>query len=108
MATHLGNLLFVKNKVIYSEQVVILHKFLLGFKDHDRQHIDIRGDVKRYVWHINLDIIEDGVFCEKVARQYYLPQLGARSLLGALDRIEDKLMEKYKNTDKVVTEKTND
>jgi hypothetical protein len=71
---------------------------MFDFQDHIRNKIHIRGDVKRYIGHINLRMVEDGVLCGKMADAYYSPSDGTRSLLLVVDMVEEKL----------VTELTND
>lgn len=87
---------------------MVLHKFILEFQGHVRYKIDLREDVKRYIGHINLDLIEDGIFCSKLAGMHYVSAGGARSLLPVVDMVEDKLVHQYTETGDLVTEAMND
>jgi hypothetical protein len=80
---------------------------MLEFQDHVRDKIDLREDVKRYIGHINLDLIEDGVFCSKMAETHYVVAGGARSLLPVVDMVEDKMVLEYTETEDLVTEAMN-
>jgi hypothetical protein len=91
----------------HAEQAVVLHKFMLDFQDHVRDKIDLREDIKRYIGRINLDIIEDGDFCSKMAERYYIQAGGARSLLPVVDMVEDRLVRDYTDTDELVEESMN-
>lgn len=42
-----------------------------------------------------------------MANKHYNEELGARSLLEALDTIQDKLVKEYHDTDELVSEETN-
>ena len=87
---------------------MILHKFMLEFHGHIREKIDLREDIKRYIGHIDVNLIEDGMLCSKLAGMYYIPAGGARSLLSIVDMVEDKLVDQYMETDELVTEAMND
>jgi hypothetical protein len=91
----------------HAEQAVVLHKFMLDFQDHVRNNIDLREDVRRYIGRINLDIVEDGDFCSKMADRYYIASGGARSLLPVVDMVEDRLVRDYTDTDELVEESMN-
>jgi ATP-dependent Clp protease ATP-binding subunit ClpA len=91
----------------HSEAAVVLHKFVLEVQDQVRKPIDLREDVKRYIGHFNLNLIEDGEFCMKLAEQHYHHELGARSLLGVRDLMQDRLTKEYTNTDELVSEDIN-
>ena len=43
-----------------SEQAIVAHKFVLNLADQIRKPLDLRPEIKRYIVHCYLDIVDDG------------------------------------------------
>lgn len=72
------------------EQAVATYKFMREIRRKVRTDIDI--DAKEFAGHNFINYIEDGQLALHIAKEGYIPELGARSLEDAVDReVTDKL-----------------
>lgn len=72
------------------EQAVATYKFMREIRRKVRVDIDV--DTKDFAGHNHINFIEDGQLAIHIAKEGYIPELGARSLEDAVDReITDKL-----------------
>ena len=72
------------------ERAVATYKFMREIRRKVR--VDINVDTKDFAGHNHLNFIEDGQLAMHIAKEGYIPELGARSLEDAVDReITDKL-----------------
>ena len=72
------------------EQAVATYKFMREIRRKVR--VDINVNTKDFAGHNHLNFIEDGQLAMHIAKEGYIPELGARSLEDAVDReITDKL-----------------
>ncbi|KAI9709612.1 MAG: hypothetical protein M1812_007660 [Candelaria pacifica] len=91
-----------------NEQAVVVHKFILDFRDNIRRPIDLLEN--RLVGHIHLELgIQDGKISSWLAEMGYEEALGARSLQRVVQQlVHSKLADRYLEGDEVITEFVND
>jgi ATP-dependent Clp protease ATP-binding subunit ClpA len=78
----------------FEEQVVIAHKYCLELQSRVRQPIALSS--KKLLGNVVLRIVNDTTICAKLAREYYDPDRGARSLETAVrNEIESRVVGTY-------------
>ncbi|KAI3316621.1 P-loop containing nucleoside triphosphate hydrolase protein [Xylariaceae sp. AK1471] len=78
------------------EQAVVAHKFLLDLRKKVRDPVTLSSDkAGQLIGNIHLRIRRDVLVCRTLAAAQYNPDLGARSLLTAVQFVQDKLVELY-------------
>lgn len=88
-----------------AEQAVVVHKYLIEFGKEARKPVDLsNGPNKRFLGDVRLKIRKDGTLCSHLAREEYNSDLGARSLISAVDEIKDKVVQSYLEIDEEVKE----
>jgi ATP-dependent Clp protease ATP-binding subunit ClpB len=90
-----------------NEQAVVAHKFLLALQGKARLPINLKVTPPRFVGHCHVNILDDGKLCQRLAKACYTQQQGARSINNTVDKIRQKLVAKYLETDAEVTEASN-
>ncbi|KAK5687476.1 hypothetical protein LTS10_001614 [Elasticomyces elasticus] len=88
------------------EQAVIVHKALLDLARTVRQPVNLsEGPEERLLANVRLRIRRDASVCRTLAENEYHPDLGARSLNVAAEKIKNVLLEQYLKIDDEITEK---
>ncbi|KAI9710321.1 MAG: hypothetical protein M1820_002816 [Bogoriella megaspora] len=91
------------------EQAIVVHKYYLELQNQLLKQIDKTSDDPNLVGRIKLDIINDGMVCQSIARKYYVPELGARSIIGGIsESIEEKAFGEYLSIPAAISESAND
>ncbi|KAK0899333.1 hypothetical protein LTR02_009733 [Friedmanniomyces endolithicus] len=87
------------------EQSVIVHKALLEFGRKVRQPVIlVDGPNERLLGNMKLRIRRNVSVCRALAESEYHPDLGARSLLVAAEKVKRMLVDEYLNIDEEITE----
>ncbi|KAK1067517.1 hypothetical protein LTR74_006378 [Friedmanniomyces endolithicus] len=87
------------------EQSVIVHKALLELSRKVRQAVSlVDGPDERLLGNMKLRIRRDVSVCRALAESEYHPDLGARSLLVAAEKVKRMLVDEYLNIDEEITE----
>ncbi|TKA46501.1 hypothetical protein B0A54_02333 [Friedmanniomyces endolithicus] len=87
------------------EQSVIVHKALLELSRKVRQAVSlVDGPDERLLGNMKLRIRQDVSVCRALAESEYHPDLGARSLLVAAEKVKRMLVDEYLNIDEEITE----
>ncbi|KAL8673304.1 MAG: hypothetical protein Q9168_002266 [Polycauliona sp. 1 TL-2023] len=87
------------------EQAVIIHKHLLEFGRNIRTPISLtEGDGEQLIGNVRLRIRRDASVCGILAQAEYHVDLGARSLISAVDTIKTLMVEAYLGVDEEITE----
>ncbi|KAL8834149.1 MAG: hypothetical protein Q9170_003896 [Blastenia crenularia] len=87
------------------EQAVIIHKHLLEFGRHIRTPINLtEGEGEQLIGNVRLRIRRDASVCGILAQSEYHVDLGARSLISAVDTIKTLMVEAYLGVDEEITE----
>lgn len=88
------------------EQAVIVHKALLELSRKVRQPVNLSaGDEEKLLGNIRLRIRCDASLCRSLAESEYHMDLGARSLIVAVEKIKRLLVEEYLKVDEEIVEK---
>ncbi|CAJ2513917.1 Uu.00g020360.m01.CDS01 [Anthostomella pinea] len=80
------------------EQAVVAHKHLMELEERLARPIVVSRSSQRdnLVGNVRLDILNDSTICSSIARDSYVPQLGARSIFnGADDVVTAPLVSRY-------------
>jgi Ni2+-binding GTPase involved in maturation of urease and hydrogenase len=89
------------------EQAVMVGKYLQNLGNKLRQPIDIL--LNKFAGHTHLKLINDGQIAQHVAKHYYMPEIGARSLDTAVDtHLKYKLARAIQAVPELVTVESND
>ncbi|KAK1025108.1 hypothetical protein LTR33_017792 [Friedmanniomyces endolithicus] len=87
------------------EQSVIVHKALLELGRNVRQPVSlVDGPDEKLLGNVKLRIRRDVSVCRALAESEYHPDLGARSLLVAAEKVKRMLVDEYLNIDEEITE----
>ncbi|KAK0309977.1 hypothetical protein LTR01_004175 [Friedmanniomyces endolithicus] len=87
------------------EQAVIVHKALLELGRKVRQPVSlVDGPDEKLLGNVKLRIRRDVSVCRALAESEYHPDLGARSLLVAAEKVKRMLVDEYLNIDEEITE----
>jgi len=87
------------------EQAVIVHKHLLELGRNIRTPINLtEGDDEQLIGNVRLRIRRDASVCGILAQSEYHTDLGARSLISAVDTIKTLMVEEYLSVDEEITE----
>lgn len=87
------------------EQAVIAHKYLLELGRDVRRPVNLSaGPDERLIGNVRLQIRRDASLCTQLARDGYHPDLGARSLITAVDSVRDMLVNAYLEVDEKIRE----
>ncbi|KAL8694790.1 MAG: hypothetical protein Q9218_000636 [Villophora microphyllina] len=87
------------------EQAVIIHKHLLEFGRNIRTPISLaEGEGEQLIGNVRLRIRRDASVCGILAQSEYHVDLGARSLISAVDTIKTLMVEAYLGVDQEITE----
>lgn len=82
-----------------------MHKYLLELDQNVRSAIDLSdGPDEKLLGNVRLRIRRDASVCKKLAEAEYHSDLGARSLINAVDAIKALLVEAYLNVDEEISE----
>lgn len=85
---------------------MIIHKHLLELGRHIRSPINLtKGDREQLVGNVRLRIRRDASVCRNLAQSEYHTDLGARSLISAVDTIKTLMVEAYLAVDEEISEK---
>ncbi|KAK3636661.1 hypothetical protein LTR56_000846 [Elasticomyces elasticus] len=88
------------------EQAVIVHKALLELGRKVRQPVNLSGGPEeKLLGNVQLRIRRDATVCRTLAENEYHPDLGARSLNVAAEKIKQMLVCEYLKVDDEITEK---
>ncbi|KEF63731.1 uncharacterized protein A1O9_01709 [Exophiala aquamarina CBS 119918] len=88
------------------EQAVIAHKYLLELGRDVRNPVNLStGSDELLIGNIRLRVRRDASVCRKIAENGYHPELGARSLITAVDTIRTLLVDAYLAVNEEITEK---
>lgn len=86
---------------------MIVHRYLLELGRNVRKPIKLTEDENEHlIGNIRLRIHRDASVCGILADNEYHMDLGARSLLGAVDEIKTAMVEEYLAVDDEITEAT--
>jgi len=78
------------------EQAVVTFKFMRDLRTSVREPINV--EAKNFAGHMHLNFVDDGKIASCLAKDFYMPELGARSLETAVDcHVEQKLVEEFMN-----------
>lgn len=81
------------------------HKYLLELSRKVRTPINLSvGHDERLLGNVRLHVRKDSSVCRTLAEAEYSPDLGARSLITAVDSIEDMLVNAYLGVDEKIVE----
>jgi ATP-dependent Clp protease ATP-binding subunit ClpA len=89
------------------EAAVIHHQFLRSLEDQIRLPIDLHNKPARPIGHIHLSMVKDGDLCKFLSENYYIRDLGARSIHNCVDGLADELFMLHTASDEEITEATN-
>lgn len=84
---------------------MIVHKYLLELGRHVRAPVNLTsGEHERLIGNLRMRIRRDASVCGILAESEYHTDLGARSLLSAVDTIKTLLVEEYLAVDEEIVE----
>jgi hypothetical protein len=87
------------------EQAVVVHKYLLELSHKVRNPINLSvGPDERLLGNVQLHVRKDYSVCHTLAEAEYSPDLGARSLIAAVDSVEGMLVNSYLDVDEEIVE----
>jgi ATP-dependent Clp protease ATP-binding subunit ClpA len=87
------------------EQAVVVHKYLLELGTTVEGAVDLsHGSKERLLGNIRLRIRRDASVCKILAQSEYHSDLGARSLINAVDSIKNLLVQAYLDVDEEIRE----
>ncbi|KAI9687019.1 MAG: hypothetical protein M1822_002429 [Bathelium mastoideum] len=86
------------------EQAVIIHRHLLDLGRSIRSPISLTPSSERLIGNIRLRIRRDASVCKLLAKDEYNTDLGARSLLTAVEGIKTLMVEEYLGVDEEIVE----
>ena len=87
------------------EQAVIVHKNLLELGRSVRKPINLtEGEHEQLIGNMGLRIRRDATACRILAQAEYHTDLGARSLITAVDTIKTLMVDAYLGVDEEITE----
>ena len=87
------------------EQAVIIHKHLLELGRNVRTPINLQeGEGEQLIGNVRMRIRRDASVCRLLAQSEYHTDLGARSLISAVDTIKTMMVEAYLSVDEEITE----
>lgn len=85
-----------------------MHKYLLELGESVEGPVNLSfGPREKLLGDVRVRIRRDASFCQFVAKAEYHADLGARSLINAVDTIKGLLVEAYLEIDEQVVESTN-
>jgi hypothetical protein len=90
-----------------TECTILMHRFILDFIRDMRSPIDLRSGAKKFFGHCRISVVDDGKVCAELSKQYYMKDLGARSLEAALTEVEYEFSMLYSNMKGLVTQEMN-
>lgn len=74
---------------------MLVHKGLLVLKDKLALPVKLRGDFPNPIGRVDLTIRKDASICQLLAKDEYMPDLGARSLRHGVNLVREWVYEKY-------------
>ena len=84
---------------------MIVHKHLLELGRNVRRPVNLsEGESELLVGNVRLRIRKDASVCKMLAQSEYHTDLGARSLISAVDTIKTLMVEAYLRVDEEITE----
>ena len=87
------------------EQAVIVHKHLLELGRKVNMPVNLTaGEHEQLIGNVGLRIRRDASVCKILAQSEYHTDLGARSLISAVDTIKTLMVEAYLGVDEEITE----
>ncbi|KAF2233612.1 P-loop containing nucleoside triphosphate hydrolase protein [Viridothelium virens] len=87
------------------EQAVIIHKHLLELGRKVRTPVNLaEGDDEQLVGNVKMRVRRDASVCQLLAKNDYHTDLGARSLITAVDTIKTLMVDAYLSVDEEITE----
>ncbi|KAK3714028.1 hypothetical protein LTR37_008057 [Vermiconidia calcicola] len=90
-----------------NEQAVVVHKFLMELVEQVRVPVSTSALTAHYPGHVHLAIKNDGKLCAHLAGKSYIEELGARSLVSAIDDVRIAFFTAFTDTDELVDEVMN-
>ncbi|KAK3707710.1 hypothetical protein LTR37_011887 [Vermiconidia calcicola] len=90
-----------------NEQAVVVHKFLMELVEQVRVPVSTSALTAHYPGHVHLAIKNDGKLCAHLADKSYIEELGARSLISAIDDVRIAFFTAFTDTDELVDEEMN-
>jgi len=88
------------------EQAVVTYKFMRDLRNNVRKPINV--EAKDFAGHLHLNFVDDGKIALCLAKDFYMPELGARSLETAVDcHVEQKLVEEFMNQPELIVNDMN-
>ena len=90
-----------------NERAVVAHKFLMELVEEVREPIDATFPARWFPGHIHLNLKNDGKLSAHIAKEAYSEQLGARSVLSAIDDVRNAFFASFTNTDELVENEMN-
>ena len=89
------------------EQAVMAYKFMREHRTQTRKLVDVKSN--QFHRHCAIKYIDDGQIASYVAREYYDPQMGARSLSNAVEKdIAFKLLDSFNAKGKEIEDEMNE
>ncbi|KAL8680843.1 MAG: hypothetical protein Q9224_006908, partial [Gallowayella concinna] len=89
------------------ERAVTTYKFMRKLFNETRRPVSV--EAKQFARHLFLNFVEDGQLATFIAEKYYSPELGARSLLSAVNtQIRHKLTKALLIQGEEITDEVND
>ncbi|KAL8823713.1 MAG: hypothetical protein Q9191_005612 [Dirinaria sp. TL-2023a] len=89
------------------EQAVVVYRFLLQLANSVREPINIA--TKKLAGHLHLNFVDDGKICSSLAKDFYMPELGARSLETAVDcQVKARFSTEFLSQSQPVTDEMNE
>jgi hypothetical protein len=80
----------------------------LNLADQIRKPLDLRPEIKRYISHCYLDIVDDCKVRSHIARTGYHKELGERSPYNAVNNVKRDVVTRHcNNAEELITEDTN-
>lgn len=84
---------------------MIAHKYLLELGRDVRKQVNLTtGSEERLIGNVRLHIKRDASVCSQLAKDGYHPDLGARSLITAVDNVRNNLTNAYLDVDESIRE----
>ena len=89
------------------EQAVATYKFMREIRTKVR--VDINTETKDFAGHNHINFVDDGQLALHIAKEGYIPELGARSLEDAVDReVTDKVGDIFLRQDSKIVNSANE
>lgn len=88
------------------EQAVVVHKFRRDLRSNVRKPSNV--EAKDFAGNLHLNFVDDGKIASCLAKDFCMPELGARSLETAVEcHVEQKLVEEFMDQRELVVDEMN-